>query len=61
MIGDTVEFLKNGEFVRGNIAEIFYAERTFAHDEDPLIEGFGVSRIVGDTEYVTYETKVVFV
>ena len=53
MIGETVKFMKNGKFVRGKIAEVFYFEE--------MVEGFAVSRFVGDTEYVTYEENVVFV
>lgn len=58
MKGDAVKFKKNGKTVRGKIDSIFYAERTFAHDEDPVIEGFGVSRSVKGTEYVTFEKEV---
>ena len=53
MIGETVKFKKNGKFVRAKIAEVFYFEE--------MVEGFAVSRFVGDTEYVTYEENVVFV
>ena len=61
MIGDVVKFKKNGKTVQGKIDKVFFEERTFDHDEEPVIEGFAVSRMVDDVEYVTYETKVVFV
>ena len=61
MKGDVVKFKKDGKFVRGTIDKVFFEERTFDHDEEPVIEGFAVSRMVDDVEYVTYETKVVFV
>ena len=54
MKGDVVKYKKNGKTVRGKIQEIFF-------DEDFNIEGFAVSRFVGDTEYITYEENVVFV
>lgn len=53
MIGETVKFKKNGKFVRGKIAEVFYFEE--------MVEGFAVSRTIDGTEYVTYEKNVVFV
>jgi hypothetical protein len=61
MKGDVVKFKKNGKTVRGTIDSIFYADRSWEFDEEPVIEGFAVSRMVGDTEYVTYEENVVFV
>jgi hypothetical protein len=61
MKGDKVKFKKDGKFVRGTIDKVFFKERTFEYDEEPIIEGFAVSRMVGDTEYVTYEENVVFV
>jgi len=57
-VGQLVKFKKDGKFVRGTINEVFFEERTFAHDEEPIIEGFAVSRMVGDTEYVTFEKEV---
>jgi len=54
MIGETVKFMKNGKFVRGKIAEVFYFE-------EEMVEGFAVSRTIDGTEYVTYEKNVVFV
>ena len=65
MIGTKVKFKKDSRFIRGQVVEIFYSERTPV-DEEPVIEGFGVSRKNKKeenyphhkTEYVTFAKEV---
>lgn len=53
--GDAVKFKKDGKFVRGTIDSVFYDPK------ENFVEGFAVSHMSDHgTEYVTYETKVVF-